>query len=73
MENCIVILIEIVLEAFEERKLFCSVLTARYYGSLVGMELLWPFKDLPMNDEMVVKVFDKGHVTMDGANNLENK
>ncbi len=54
------ILIEIVLEAFEERKLFCSILTIKYYKSLVGMELFWPFKDLSMNDEVVVKVFDKG-------------
>ncbi len=73
MENCIVILIETVFEAFEERKLFCLVLTMRYYGSSIRMEVFWPFNDLLMNDEVVVKVFNKGHVTMDGVNNLEKK
>jgi hypothetical protein len=45
-ETCIVVLIEGVFDTFEEHKLFSPTLTARYFGSIVGMEVFWPLKDL---------------------------
>jgi hypothetical protein len=32
-----------------------------------------PFKDLSLNDELVILVFDQGDLTMDGVNNLAKK
>jgi hypothetical protein len=38
-ETCIVVLIEGVFDTFGEHKLFSPTLTARYFGSIVGMEV----------------------------------
>ncbi len=65
--------IETVHEAFEEQKLFCPTSIARYCRSTVGMEVFWPFKDVSLNVELVVIVFDKGNLTMHAMNNLANK
>ncbi len=73
VENCMVVLIETVHEAFKERKLFCPAPTTKYCRSTIRMEVLWSFKDLSLNDELVVTVFDHGDVTMDGMNNLMKK
>ncbi len=53
VENCIVVLIEIVHEDCEQWKLFYIVPIVRYYGSMIEMEVFWPCKDLSMNDEVV--------------------
>ncbi len=45
MDNCIVVLIEIVHEDYEQRKLFYPILIAKYYESTIGMEVFWPCKD----------------------------
>ncbi len=39
VENCLVVSIETVHEAFEEQKLFCPTLTTKYYTLMVGMEV----------------------------------
>ncbi len=39
VEDCLVVSIEIVHEAFEEQKLFCPTPTTKYYRSMVGMEV----------------------------------
>jgi hypothetical protein len=44
-------------EAFKERKLFCLAPTTRYCMSIVGMEVFWPFKDITLNDELIVTMF----------------
>ncbi len=38
------------LVAFEERKLFILMPTARYFGLAIGMEIFWPFKKLSLDD-----------------------
>jgi hypothetical protein len=58
VENCMVVSIETMHEAFKERKLFCLAPTTRYCESMVGMEVFWPFKDLSLNDELVITVLD---------------
>jgi hypothetical protein len=73
MENCMVLLIEIVHEASKERKLFCLAPTTRYCRLVIRMEVFWPFKVLLCNDELVVMVFNQGNLTMDGVNNLAKK
>jgi hypothetical protein len=54
VENCTEVSIETVHEAFEERKL----LTTKYCKLMVGMEVLWPLKDVSLNDELVVTMLD---------------
>lgn len=49
--------IETMHETFEEQKLFCPTLTTKYCGSMVGMEVLWPFKDVSLNEELFIMVF----------------
>jgi hypothetical protein len=53
MENCIIVLIEIVNENCEQRKLLYPIPSARYFGSIIRMEVFWPCKYLSMNDEVV--------------------
>jgi hypothetical protein len=53
-----VVSIETMHEAFEEQKLFCLAPIARYCGSMVGMASFWPFKDLSLNDQLVITVLD---------------
>ncbi len=60
-------------EAFEERMLFCPTPTTRYCGLAIGMGVFWPFKDVLLNDELAVIMFDQGDLTMDGMNNLVKK
>ncbi len=60
-------------EAFKEQKLFCPTPTTRYYGSMVGMEVFWPFKDLSLNDELDITMLDYDDLIMDGANNFSKK
>jgi hypothetical protein len=57
VENCMVVSIGTVHEAFKERKLFCLAPTTRYCMSIVGMEVFWPFKDITLNDELIVTMF----------------
>jgi len=73
MENCMMVLIETVHEAFKERKLFCPTPTTKYSKSTIRMEVFWSFKDLSLNDELAITVFDHGDVTMHGVNNLTKK
>ncbi len=40
------VLIEGVCDTFEEHKFFISTRIARYFKSIIGMEVLWPLKDL---------------------------
>jgi hypothetical protein len=58
VENCIVVLIEVVNEDCEQQKLFCLVPNVRYYGSTMGIEVFWPCKCLLMNDEKVAMMKD---------------
>jgi hypothetical protein len=58
VENCMVVLIETMHEAFEKWKLFCLVSIAKYCGSIVGIEVFWPFKDLLLNYELVITMLD---------------
>jgi len=73
MENCLVVLIEVINEDCEHRKLFCLVPSVRYYGLVVGIKVFWPCKYLSMNDEKVTMARDQCHVIMDGVNNLLKK
>jgi hypothetical protein len=54
VETCIVVLIEVVFEAFEEHKPFIWTLVGRYFGSTIGMEVFWPLKDLSTDDVMTI-------------------
>jgi hypothetical protein len=56
VENCIVVLIESMNEDCGKWKLFFPVLSARYYRSIVGMEVFWPYTYLSMNDEVIETV-----------------
>jgi hypothetical protein len=49
VENYIVVLIEVVNEDCEQWKLFCAIPSARYYRSIVGIEVFWTCKYLSMN------------------------
>jgi hypothetical protein len=66
MENCIVVLIEVMNEDCEQWKLFCLVPSVRYYGSTIGVEVFWPCKYLSMNDEEVMTMKDQCHMIVDG-------
>jgi hypothetical protein len=73
VENCMVVSIETVHDAFEERKLFCLAPTTTCCGLAIGMMVFWPSKDLSLNDELVIKMFNQGDLIMDGVNNLAKK
>jgi len=73
VENCIVVLIEVVNEDCEQWKLLCPIPSVKYYESIVGIDVFWPYKYLSMNDEEVMMVKDQCHVIVDGANNLLKK
>jgi hypothetical protein len=45
VENCIMVLIEIVHEDYGQWKLFCPIRIAKYYELAIGMEIFWPCKD----------------------------
>ncbi len=68
-----VVSIETVHDAFEERKLFCLAPTTTCCGLAIGMMVFWPSKDLSLNDELVIKMFNQGDLIMDGVNNLAKK
>jgi hypothetical protein len=55
-ETHIVVLIEGVFDTFEERKLFNPTLTTRYFGSIVGMEVLRPLKDLFVDNVILMEL-----------------
>ncbi len=65
VENCMVVSSETVHEALEEQKLFCLAPTTRYCGSMIRMEVFWPFKDLLLNDELAIMVLDQGYLIME--------
>jgi hypothetical protein len=73
MENCIVVIIEVVNEDCEQWKLFCPIPSVRYYKLEVEIEVFWPYKYLSMNDEEVAIAKDQCHVIMDGVNNPSKK
>jgi hypothetical protein len=58
VENCMVVPIETMHEAFEKSKLFCPTSIAKYCRSTIGMEVFWPFKDLLLKYELVVMMLD---------------
>jgi hypothetical protein len=69
----LVVSIETLHEAFKEWKLFYPIPTTKHCKSTVGMEVFWHFKDVLLNDELVVMVLDQGDLTMDGVNNFVKK
>lgn len=73
VDNCIVVLIEVMNEDREQIKLFRPIPSVRYFKSMVGIEVFWPCKYLLMNDEEVVRMRNQCHIIMDGVNNLSNK
>ncbi len=73
VENCIMVLIEDVNEDCEHCKLLCLVPSVRYYESMVGIKVFWPYKYLSMNDEKVATTRDQCHMIVDGVNNLSKK
>jgi len=73
VENRIMVLTEVVNEDCEQWKLWCPIPNVKYYESIVGIDVFWPYKYLSMNDEEVMMVRDQCHVIVDGANNLLKK
>ncbi len=73
VEDCIMVLIEDVNEDCEHCKLLCLVPSVRYYESMVGIKVFWPYKYLSMNDERVATTRDQCHMIVDGVNNLSKK
>jgi hypothetical protein len=73
VENYLVVSIEVVHEAFEEWKLVCPTPITRYCRLTIRMEVFWPLKDISLNDELVVTMFDRGDLTMYMVNNLVTK
>ncbi len=73
VENYMVVLIEIMNEDYEQWKLFCLVPSVRYYGSIMGIEVFWPYEYLSMNNEKVVTARDQCHMIVDGVNNFSKK
>ncbi len=73
MDNCIMVLIEVMNEDCEQQKLFCLVPSVRYCKSIVGIMVFWPRKYLLMNDEEVVTMKDQCHVIVYGVNNFWKK
>jgi hypothetical protein len=67
------VLIEVVNEDCEQWKLLCPIPSVKYYESIVGIDVFWPYKYLSMNDEEVMMVRDQCHVIVDGANYLLKK
>jgi len=53
-----VVSFETVHEVFEEQKLFCPTPKTKYCKLVVGMEVFWPFKDVSLNDELVVTMLN---------------
>jgi hypothetical protein len=47
-ETYTMVLIEVVFETFEERKLFIWTPTPRYFKSTIGSEVFWPLKDFSL-------------------------
>ncbi len=72
VDNCIIVLIEIVNENCEQWKLLYPIPSARYFRSIIGMEVFWPCKYLLMNDEVVEMSIKQGHVIIN-VNNLSKK
>ncbi len=56
VENYLMASIETMHEAFEKQKLFCPTPIAKYCESMIGMEVFWPFKNVFLNDELLVMV-----------------
>ncbi len=63
------VLIVGVCDAFEKCKLFIPILAVRYFGSTIGMEVLWPLKDLSV-DNVITTELKQCCATVDGCNNL---
>jgi len=73
MDNCIMVLIEVMNEDYEQHKLFFLVPSVRSCRSTVGIMVFWPRKYLLMNDEEVVIMKDQCHVIVYGVNNFLKK
>jgi hypothetical protein len=71
--TCIVVLIEGVLDTFEEGKLFMLMPIVRYFESIVGMEVFWPLKDLFMDNVVITKELKQCCATTNNFNNLGKK
>jgi hypothetical protein len=68
----VVVWIEGVCDAFEEHKLFILMLATRYFGSIIGMEVLWPLKDLSVDNVITIKFKQCCAITY-GCNDLGEK
>ncbi len=60
-------------DVFEEWKLFCPTPTMKYCGPTIKMEVFGPLKDMFLNDQLDVMVFDQGDLTMHTVNNITKK
>ncbi len=49
MENCIVVFVILVFEAYKQRKLFYSTRITRYFDFSVGSDCLWLENDVSLN------------------------
>ncbi len=69
VENCIVVIIVSVVEAFEQQILFCPTLATQYCGSLVGNDYFWLVMDVFMLEEKLIFLLEGG-IQEEGFSNL---
>jgi hypothetical protein len=72
VENCIVVTIISMVEAFEQQKLFYPTLTTRYCSSLVGNDYFWLAWDVFLLEETLVFPHKKD-IQHEGFSNLPMK
>jgi hypothetical protein len=51
VENCLIVTIIFVFESFEQRRLFCIIIVARYRESSFGNYYFWSIKDAFMMED----------------------
>lgn len=69
VENCIVVTIISMVEAFEQRKFFYLTLIAQYCRSSVGNDYFWLAWDVSLLDETLVFLL-KEDIQQEGFSNL---
>lgn len=72
VENCIIIFVISVFEAYKQWRLFYPIPTIKYFGSSIGSDYFWLEKEVLLNVEMFILV-QQEVIKQEGFNNLHKR
>ncbi len=72
MENCIVVFVALMLEAYKQWRFFCSIFVTRYFAFSVGSDYFWFENDVLLNVKTFLSI-PLETIEQEGINNLCKK